>query len=169
MKRRMKGLINGLATAALFLAIWGGVFTAAIWSDAKDYYSWHDYIEETCEPYNVCPELIEAIIEQESDWRPNVYNNGCWGLMQINPKYHKERMERLGVTDLLDPWDNIRVGVDYIAELFQKYEDVYAVLMFYNAGYSDNYGLRAWEDGRYSDYAVEVSERSAELERKHGK
>lgn len=164
MRKRMYGFFSGLAVAALFLVIWGGVLVAAIRSDAQ-VDTLHDYIEETCSIYNVCPELIEAIIERESSWNPNAYNSGsgCIGLMQIDPKWHKERMERLSVTDLTDPEENILVGVDYIAELFEKYGDVYAVLMFYNAGYSDNYGLGAWEDGRYSQYAVKVSKRAIEL------
>ena len=75
-------------------------------------------------------------------------------------------MERLGVEDLLDPYDNILIGTDFLAELAQEYGDLYAVLMYYNAGYD---GLRDWRAGKYSDYAIAVSERAAELERAHGK
>ena len=89
--------------------------------------------------------------------------------MQIDPRFHQERMDRLGVTKLTDPKENILVGVDYLAELFREYKDIYGVLMFYNAGYSDENGLRAWEEGRYSDYALRVAERSEELERRNGK
>lgn len=167
MRKRME-LLNGLAVAALFLIIWGGILISAIRSDAQ-VPTTRDYIAEACDMYNVCPELIEAMIERESDWNPNAYNNGCIGLMQINAKYHKERMQKLGVTDLTDPEENILVGVDYIAELFEKYEDVYAVLQFYNAGYSEKYGIGAYEKGIYTDYAIEVSERAVELERVHGK
>lgn len=127
---------------------------------------WEDYIEIVATEYNICPELIEAVIERESSWRPDAVNGLCIGLMQINPEYHAERMERLGVEDLLDPYDNILVGTDFLAELFREYGDIYAVLMYYNAGYD---GLRDWRDGKYSDYAVKVAERSAELERAHGK
>ena len=130
---------------------------------------WESYTEVVCEERNICPELVQAIIERESSWNPKAKNGDCIGLMQINPKYQQERMKKFGVTDLTDPYDNILVGTDYLLELFEKYGDVYAVLMFYNAGYSENYGLKAWEDGRYSKYAIEVSERSAELERLHGK
>ena len=140
-------------------------------AEATDKEKWLSYIEEVCEERNICPELVEAIIERESSWRPDVRNGECVGLMQINPKYQEERLEKFGLVaaDLADPYDNILVGTDYLLELFEKYEDVYAVLMFYNAGYSQKYGLGAWEDGRYSNYAVEVSERSAELERMNGK
>lgn len=130
---------------------------------------WEAYTEVVCAERNICPELVQAIIEKESSWNPKAKNGDCIGLMQINPKYQQERMKKFGVTDLTDPYDNILVGTDYLLELFEKYGDVYAVLQFYNAGYSENYGLKAWEDGRYSKYAIEVSERSAELERFHGK
>ena len=132
---------------------------------AADKESLQTYVEETAAEYGICPELIKAIIEKESDWNPDAYNGGCIGLMQINPKYQVERMERLSVTDLYDPYSNILIGIDYIAELAEEYQDLYAVLMFYNAGYSAKYGLRAWEAGNYSNYAVKVSERAAELER----
>lgn len=147
------------------------ILLIVIWSitvDAResDLEEWRDYIEIVAVDYNICPELVEAVIERESSWRPDAVNGPCIGLMQINPEYHAERMEHLGVEDLLDPYDNILVGTDFLAELFWEYDDIYAVLMYYNAGYD---GLRAWRAGEYSDYAVEVAERSAELEREHGK
>ena len=130
---------------------------------------WEAYTEKVCAERNICPELVQAIIEKESSWNPKAKNGNCIGLMQINPKYQQERMKKFGVTDLTDPYDNILVGTDYLLELFEKYGDVYAVLQFYNAGYSGNYGLGAYEKGIYTDYAIEVSERAMELERLHGK
>lgn len=125
-----------------------------------------EYIEAICEPRNICPELIEATIERESRWNPNAVNDDCMGLMQISEHWHRERMERLGVTDLFDPYDNILVGVDYMAELFEKYEDPGMVLMVYN-GDSRAKDLQA--TGNLSEYAEWILTRSAELEREHGK
>lgn len=147
---------------AVLLLIW----SITVEAEQSRLEEWRDYIEIVAADYNICPELIEAVIERESSWRPDVVNGSCIGLMQINPEYHAERMERLGVEDLLDPYDNILAGTDFLAELFREYGDIYAVLMYYNAGYD---GLRAWRAGEYSDYAVSVAERSAELERAHGK
>ena len=42
-------------------------------------------------------------------------------------------MERLGVTDLMDPASNFRVGCDYLAELLGRYPLANA-LAFYNSG-----------------------------------
>lgn len=125
-----------------------------------------EYIEAICEPRHICPELIEATIERESRWNPNAVNGDCKGLMQISERWHRERMERLGVTDLFDPYDNILVGVDYMAELFEKYEDDGMVLMVYN-GDSRAKDLQA--TGNLSEYAEWILTRSAELEREHGK
>jgi len=147
------------------------VWSAVLDIKASEIDDWENYIEEVCEERNICPELVQAIIEKESSWKPNARNGKCIGLMQINPEYQEERMKKYGITaaDLTDPYDNILIGVDYLRELFEKYEDVYAVLQFYNAGYSEKYGIGAYEKGIYTDYAIEVSERSGELERMHGK
>lgn len=140
-------------------------------ANAEEKTGWIRYIEKVCEERNICPELVQAVIERESSWKPDARNGDCIGLMQINPEYQQERMEKYGITvaDLTDPYDNILIGVDYLRELFEKYEDVYAVLQFYNAGYSEKYGIGAYEKGIYTDYAIEVSERAVELERVHGK
>ena len=158
----MQYVLMTLLVIFVLLIVW----SITVEAERSQLEEWRDYIEIVADDYNICPELIEAVIEQESSWRPDAVNGSCIGLMQINPEYHAERMERLGVEDLLDPYDNILVGTDFLAELFWEYDDIYAVLMYYNAGYD---GLRAWRDGEYSDYAAEVAERSAELEREHGK
>lgn len=124
------------------------------------------YIERVCEPYNICPELVEAMIERESRWNPKAQNGDCMGLMQISERWHKGRMMALGAKDLKDPFDNIDVGVDYLRELFGKYEDPGMVLMVYN-GDSRAKDLQA--TGNLSEYAEWILTRSAELEREHGK
>lgn len=131
------------------------------------------WTEEVGEKYNICPELIQAIIERESSCDPYAKNGSCLGLMQVSEKWHSGRMKKLGVTDLYDPYSNILVGTDYLAELFDEAiqsgrgDDLYYVLMRYNLKIST--ANSRWEDGDYSDYAIEVAERAAELEREHGK
>lgn len=125
-----------------------------------------EYIEAICEPRHICPELIEATIERESRWNPEAVNGDCIGLMQISERWHRERMERLGVTDLFDPYDNILVGVDYMAELFERYEDPGTVLMVYHG---EKNAIEKASSGGISGYADWILTRSAELEREHGK
>ena len=93
----------------------------------------------------------------------------CVGLMQVDQIIHWRRAQERNCLDLMDPYDNIRVGVSILEDLAERYEDPAAALMFYNAGYSDKLGIRAYENGVISSYASEILERAAELERLHGK
>lgn len=113
------------------------------------------------EKYGICPELLIAIAEQESSGNPKATNGGCKGLMQIYEKYHKDRMKKLGVTDLFDERSNILVATDYISELTEDYEDAADLLAVYNGD------RRAGQV--FTEYAQEILERSAELERANGK
>ena len=157
---------------ALFLILVAVFTTMIMWSAlvvearAEEKESWIDYIEIICQERNICPELVEAIIEAESSWNPKAQNGDCIGLMQVSESWHQDRMERLGVTDLTEPYDNILVGVDYLSELFERYEDVGAVLMKWNG---DSRLTEYIETGELSEYAEKVLKRSAELERLHGK
>ena len=124
------------------------------------------YIENAASEYHLCPEMIEAIIEHESSGQANAINGSCKGLMQVNVPYHMERMHRLGVSNIYDPYSNIVVGCDYLAELFEEYDDIGTVLMVYNG--SSN-AIDRGEAGKYTDYAEKIIERSMELERLHNK
>lgn len=126
-----------------------------------------NYCIEIGDMYGICPEFIMAIIESESSGNPFAENGGCKGLMQIYVKYHEERMERLGVTNIFDIRGNILVGVDYLSELFEKYEDPAMTLMVYNG---DSSAWTYWHsDGNISKYAEKILKRSEDLERLHGK
>ena len=123
-----------------------------------------DHIFATCEEYGIAPALVVAMIAQESDFRADeVGDDGSSaGLLQVQQKWHQERMDRLGCTDLLDPYQNITVAVDYIAELKEINPDLYWVLMAYNGG--SRYADERMESGEYSEYAVEVTQYAAWLE-----
>ena len=124
------------------------------------------YCEDVGQEYCIAPELLESIIITESMGNADAENDGCIGLMQINEKYHKDRMKHLMVTDLYDPYSNILVGADYLMELADKYGDVALVLMVFH-GEKD--ALEKNEQGIISNYAKEILERSEFLEREHGK
>lgn len=124
------------------------------------------YCEDVGQEYCIAPELLMAIIERESMGKADAENDGCIGLLQINEKWHKDRMKHLMVTDLYDPYSNILVGADYLMELADKYGDVALVLMVFH-GEKD--ALEKNEQGIISNYAKEILERSEFLEREHGK
>lgn len=116
--------------------------------------------------YDICPELLMAMIEAESGGNPNAENGDCKGLMQISERWHTVRMAEIGADDIWSETDNIHIGANYLHELFNRYEDVALVLMVYN-GESD--AVEKAENGYISDYARKILDRSAELERWKGK
>lgn len=124
------------------------------------------HIIKLCEEQDIEPALVIAVIERESCFKAEVIgdNGDSFGLMQIQKKWHQERMDRLGCTNLLNPFENVTVGIDILAELLNKYEDMTYVLMAYNGG--ESYAKKMQKQGKISEYATTVMERAAELERR---
>lgn len=121
---------------------------------------------ELGQAYNICPETIQAIGWWESRFQPDVENGGCVGIMQVCPKWHKDRMDRLGVTDLTDTRQNMAVAVDYLADLVQDEEDMEEALMRYHGESRIQERLDA---GEMSAYVEGILALSAELECRNGK
>lgn len=120
-----------------------------------------EWIWNYCNDKNISPALVMAIIERESSCNSNCIgdNGNSFGYMQIYKKWHIDRMKKLGVTDLLDGKQNVKVGVDYLLELFSENPNATWVLNAYNGGRS--YANRKSD----TDYSVDVLDRSAVLER----
>ena len=125
--------------------------------------------EEVGAMYDICPELLQAQVERESTYRIDATNGSCKGLAQISVKWHTDRMERLGVTDIYEPYGNILVAADYLRELYNERQDddTYYVLMRYNMAIDTANQLYA--AGEITDYARGIVKRAMELERLHGK
>lgn len=125
-----------------------------------------DYIIETSEERGVDPAIIIAMIKRESQFDIDIIGDKgkAFGLMQIHPRWHSDRMEKLGVTDLLDPYQNVTVGIDIMAELLDGGKSVEWALMVYNGGYAT--ANRHMEAGTLSGYATDVLEFAEELERR---
>ena len=82
--------------------------------------------------------------------------------MQVSKKWHTDRMEKLGVSDLYDESGNILVATDYLYELFMKYGDVGMTLLVYNG---DSSAKDYWNgNGELSAYAKKIINRTEELE-----
>ncbi len=99
-----------------------------------------DVIRQQAQEKNVPPDLIAAVIWQESKFRDQTSSAGARGLMQITPATAEE-IEKLSggssfeYEDLADPELNIRYGTFYLRHLLDIYEDdVVAALAAYNAG-----------------------------------
>lgn len=121
------------------------------------------------EQYNICPEFLIAVAKRESEFNPEAVNGSCVGLMQMSLKWHTDRMERCQVTEE-EMWTvdgSMHVAADYLAELFEKYEDAALVLMIYNG--DSRAELFAQGGCSMSSYASDILTYSKELEEKHGK
>lgn len=98
------------------------------------------------EGYEIDFTFVMALIQQESSFRADVISNtNDYGLMQVNERNHALITETLGITDFLEPYNNIRSGMFILRELFEKYETPEKVLMAYNLGESG--ASRLWEQG----------------------
>lgn len=99
------------------------------------------FIIQVCEDHHIEPSIVISVIERESQFNADAIgdNGAAFGLMQIQPRWHQERMDKLGVTDLLDPYQNVLVGIDYLFEMCEQHEDIEMALMAYNAGSAGAY------------------------------
>jgi len=89
-------------------------------------------IELNSKTQGVKPELIRAVISQESANRPCALSpKGAQGLMQLMPA----TAAQFGVSDPFDPKQNVEAGTKLLKELLAKYGgDVSLALSAYNAG-----------------------------------
>ena len=110
------------------------------------------YIIETCKEYMINPSIIIAMCFYESSFNADaVGDNGeGMGLMGINPRWCWPEMEKLNCPDMRDPYQNVTVGIDILAQKMAKYDgNPEMALMSYNAG--DAGAHRLWFDkGIYS-------------------
>ncbi len=76
--------------------------------------------------------LVKSIIKQESGFNPNAVSHaGAQGLMQLMPATAKS----LGVYNSMNPYQNVRGGIKYIAQLLNRFEgNLQKALAGYNAG-----------------------------------
>ncbi len=110
------------------------------------------YIEEQCEKREIAPELALAIIKIESTFDPDSVSadGNCFGLMQIHKVNFKMLNSNIGITDLLDPYQNIEAGIYMISGYVHKYNNIHSALMAYNIGESG--AKKLWKKGYTSSY-----------------
>lgn len=114
-----------------------------------------DYREEilaSASRHKVSPYLIAAVIEAESDWRPDAQSTvGARGLMQVMPSTAEELARRGAVNEkrfptesLSDPPVNIEYGAAYLRYLVERYHEIERALAAYNAGLAN---VDTWIEG----------------------
>ena len=95
------------------------------------------HIVSEAEAHGIDPAIIFAMAWKESTYRVDAIgdNGNSLGLMQVQPRWHSGRMAKLGCPDLLDPFQNVTVAVDYLAENLNRYGSIEAALTAYNRGH----------------------------------
>lgn len=115
-----------------------------------------------CEEHGIDPAIVMAMIWKESRFHADSVGDGgnSLGLMQVQPRWHSKRMEKLGCDDLLDPHQNVVVGIDYLAACIRRYDgDVAKALVAYNQGHYN---------GTVTAYAKSVLAKAEEMRGERG-
>jgi soluble lytic murein transglycosylase-like protein len=95
------------------------------------------WIDDKCKSYGISTNVVMGVIKKESSFTIKAMgdNGEAFGLMQIQRKWHRERMKKVGATNLLNCYDNVAVGIDYLAELYRANgRNWHKTLMAYNGG-----------------------------------
>lgn len=118
-----------------------------------------DYIFDLCEEKQIDPAIIIAMCFHESCYNASAIGDGGYshGLMQVQPRFHQERMARLGCTNMLDPYQNVTVGIDFLDYLIDRYNgNVEMALVAYNMGMGGAYSNCFSKGVYYSSYSRKV-------------
>lgn len=124
------------------------------------------YTYRLCKQEGVRYALILAMIEQESGYKYDCTGDDgeSLGYMQIMPRWHEDRMEKIEVADLFNPYQNIRLGVDIMKELIEKYGTIQEALAVYNFG-ETGAKEHLWSNGIYVyDYNKNIMNRMEAIE-----
>lgn len=122
-----------------------------------------------CNQNGVDYALVLAMIEVESGYKWDAESpEGSKGYMQVNVKWHEDRMNRLNVNNVKNPYFNIMVGVDYLAELQGRFDTEAEVLTAYNYGVTGAYEY-VWNKGlTETEYSKAVQQAKERIEKQLG-
>ena len=136
-------IANRLSGSIIILALltikWGYQFILKQYFYPKRYSEW---IEKYSQEYEIDCNLIYAIVKAESSFKKNAKSaQGALGLMQIMPKTAQDVKEISGpipnqsTDSLLEPENNIWIGIQYYLYLYHRYQNnQFVALAAYNAG-----------------------------------
>lgn len=126
------------------------------------------YTYKKCEERGIEYELVLAIIWRESNFKINAvhYNtNGTRdnGIMQINDVNRKWLRDDYGITDLMDPYQNIDAGTAMLGRLTSKY-GVHNAMLAYQ--YGEGGMARKLKQGITTSTAIEKAYKQRDYYRK---
>lgn len=125
-----------------------------------------EHIFNEAEEHGIDPAIIVAMAWRESTYRVDAIGDGGYshGLLQVQPRFHQERMAKLGCDNMLDPFQNVTVAVDFLAYLIDRYDgNVEMALVAYNMGMGGA-NKNCFSKGVYSSsYSRSVLVKASEL------
>lgn len=121
-----------------------------------------EYVFYLSEAYDIDFTFVMALIQHETNFEEGAISlTDDYGLMQINSINHTYLAEELGITDFLDPYENVKAGMFILRKLFEKYKTPEKVLMAYEMG--ETGAARLWEQGIFEvNYTKEILQKQAE-------
>jgi len=150
--KRLKILYKTISIIiAIFLSIFCVLFLINTFFKRMYPLEYKEQVIETSISFDVNPYLVFAVIKIESDFNEKAESNkGAKGLMQLTPKTAEYMAEKIGIEefDLINPKDNLLLGVAYISYLTKRFENLDTVICAYNAGEGN---VSKWlKDSKYS-------------------
>ena len=151
----MKHILKGLLQIIIVIAI---VCIVVLWLYRNIAYprKYKDIVEQAASIYNVDPNLIYAVIKQESKFDKNaVSHSGAKGLMQLMDATAYDMARNIDSIDdksydIYDPYTNITLGTRYISYLINHFEgNYYLAVVAYNAGMGNT---KEWLNKDYEEY-----------------
>ena len=100
----------------------------------------NEMIDDIATRSGVDPNIVKAIIKEELAGNHSAIggNGESIGLMQIQPRWHKAKMEELGIVSLFDPQENVILGCAILSDLYEMYGNYEDALSVYNSGTTED-------------------------------
>jgi soluble lytic murein transglycosylase-like protein len=91
-----------------------------------------DWISVMAPKYGLDPNLVDAVVEAESNFDPfKVSKSGAIGLMQLK----KSTFDDIFKGNIYDPMDNLKAGMLYLEKLLKRFDNNYELaIAAYNSG-----------------------------------
>ncbi len=90
--------------------------------------------EQAASEFGIDQNILKALVYTESRGDVQARNGSHIGLTQLNPRYFKDTMELLGITDPYEPIQNLRICAYTLSSWMAKYDNTYIVIDCWHKG-----------------------------------